>query len=50
MSPSREKSSPRGRIHSVARRHEKNRQVCLMAFQGKGPKKLNIAFAPLEKL
>jgi hypothetical protein len=46
----REKSSRSRRIYSAAPRDEKNRQVCLMAFQGKGPKKLNIAFAPLEKL
>jgi len=31
----REKSSPSQRIHSVARRDEKNRQVCLMADEEK---------------
>ncbi len=50
MRAGREKSSPRRRIYSGARRDEKNRRFVSWQFKGKGARKLNISFAPLEKL
>ncbi len=45
----REKSS-RTKCIPFCPRVEKNRRFVLKVFKGKGIKKLNIAFAPLEKL
>ena len=46
----KKKRAARAKIALFARRDEKNRRFVLFQFKGKGTKKLNISFAPLEKL